>query len=183
LELQEQLTDGSSHVLRVDYEPLTVADSDGASDAGSSTSSRVVGFGNRHQHRVVYGFRIFVDDPDARRPPVLEIPLKLTEILQPNNSGGRAWVGLSSSVRSDSQGYITLTKWSFEGSAGDAAAGASADLAKESAIRDAWRGLELEYLAEGPQKLVLTQGVLCQYNRLFSFLFIVKRAGAALEVC
>jgi len=44
-----------------------------------------------------------------------------------------------------------------------------------------WMGLQLEYTIDWPLHLILTQEVLQQYNKVFSFLFYVKRVQYELE--
>ena len=158
------VADNVTHHLRVDYEPLPAR----SASAG-----------------LQYGFRVFLDDPDARRDPLLEVPINVANTLSLERTGGRAWIGVTASVAGVSDveearlagGVPHLKSWSFRGGGVGAEAG---ERTPELAVEE-WHGLELRYNVEWPLHLVVTQEALRRYNRMFAFLFMLKRAAVALQ--
>jgi len=196
------VADGMTHHLRIDYEPLPM---DMAVAVGGGGMGGAVGAG-----QLRYGFRIFLDDREARGPPLLEVPINLPQTLALERTGGRAWLGVTASVGSEGAlqqiaessraGVPQLKSWTFDGSSvgqgrggglggglarvsgGSLSASASgAAGADDDSVLDAWQGLELRYNVEWPLHLIVTQEALRRYNRMFSFLFVLKRASSALQ--
>ena len=122
--------------------------------------------GSEHSVKIEYDkdtLKVYIDQ--YKEQPVLSAPINIAETLTLDN--GSCYIGLAQETFLTNN-ILEIFNWSLNSST-------------QSFSKDSWSGLSLEYKAQWPIHLFLSPEIIEQYNKLFRFLFPLRRVQIDLQ--
>lgn len=101
--------------------------------------------------------KVYLDQTTS--DPIISVPIDLNSVLTLEN--GAAYAGIAQETLF-TENYLEIMNWSLSSSA-------------NTFNQDKWNGLSLEYKSHWPIHLFISPEILDQYNKLFRFLFPLRR--------
>lgn len=122
--------------------------------------------GEQHSLKIEYDkevLKIYIDQYTAE--PVVIAPVSITDVITLDN--GSCYIGIAQET-AYTNNILEVFNWSLTSST-------------QSFSKDSWSGLSLEYKPQWPVHLFISPEIIEQYNKLFRFLFPLRRVQIDLQ--